>query len=414
MGASTSVDGILAPSVETITVACDALKDAAEDVGAAGRSIVETCRKVSEVMKSLGLDGPSESPSFGAVAIAIKAVVTTASKYVDAKTGVSLRQWSDFVSTAQTRFENYLSQLGKVAAIAERHEPTGRDLDVEQLRSDKRIIEDTQLHTKLWRPIMTRLPQLSHVVEAVLASKNEAVPKTDPPEERGGWGSKLKDAVDKVKDRVADEHTEVLRSLLGPIADLRQRITQLHRDVEKMSECMFELDDLLELQRAQIQVLVGEIQGRQTEILGQRIAIAILVPRLKKRLANARQQVAQYQSFIQKLDAVRPQAGLSDKVYSGLVAEYRAGLHEATALLRESEEELGMWRAKGPPLLRANQIWLQEEKEAVTAREMIGQIPGDQARERLAAIGRELRRTEAAKWLVGEPVVVGDAAVRLA
>jgi hypothetical protein len=33
---------------------------------------------------------------------------------------------------------------------------------------------------------------------------------------------------------------------------------------------------------------------------------------------------------------------------------------------------------------------------------MVGQLPADQARELLAGIGRELRRTEAAQWLVAE------------
>ena len=82
--------------------------------------IFETCQKVSRIMKALGLDGPSEGSSFGTVSIAIKAVVTSASKHVDAKTGISLREWADFVSTARTRFDNYLGQLDKVAAIATR------------------------------------------------------------------------------------------------------------------------------------------------------------------------------------------------------------------------------------------------------------------------------------------------------
>jgi hypothetical protein len=402
MYASSSVDRMLAPSVETIMAACDALKDAAEDVGAAGGSILETCRKVSDVMKALGLDGPSEGSNFGAVSIAMRAAVTTASKYVDTKTGVSLRQWAEFVSTARTRFEDYLGQLGKVADIAKRHEASGGALDPDDLRLDKRIIEDAQFQTKLWRPIMNRLPQLSHFVEAVLTSKKEKTPITELADGAAGWRSRVNEIVKKVKGRVADEHAELLRAVLGPVSDLRHRITTLQRDVEKMSECMFEFEDLLELQRAQIQMLLGEIDNRQTEILAQRISVAILVPRLKKRVAEARQRVVECQNFLQKLEAVRPNAGLSEKVYSALAAEYQAGLESATASVRRSEEEVAGWRVRGRHVLAANQNWLLEEREAVTAREMVGQIPGEQARELLAGIGRELRRTEAAQWLVAE------------
>lgn len=402
MYASSSVDRMLAPSVETITAACDALKDAAEDVAAAGGSILETCRKVSDVMKALGLDGPSEGSSFGAVSIAMRAAVTTASKYVDTKTGVSLRQWAEFVSTARTRFEDYLGQLGKVADIATRHEASGGALDPDDLRLDKRIIEDAQFQTKLWRPIMNRLPQLSHFVEAMLTSKKEKTAITELAEGKAGWRSTVNEIVKKVKGRVADEHAEILRAVLGPVSDLRHRITTLHRDVDKMSECMFEFEDLLELQRAQIQMLLGEIDNRQTEILAQRISVAILVPRLKKRVAESRQRVVDCQNFLQKLEAARPNAGLSEKVYSALAAEYKAGVESATASVRCAEEEVAGWRVRGRQVLAANQNWLLEEREAVTAREMVGQIPGDQARELLAGIGRELRRTEAAQWLVAE------------
>lgn len=150
-------------------------------------------------------------------------------------------------------------------------------------------------------------------------------------------------------------------------------------------------------------MLLGEIESRQTEVLGQRITVAVLVPRLKKRLTQSRQRLAEYQNFLDKLDAVRPQVPLSEKVYSALAGEYKAGLDSAAASVRRSEDEIAGWRVRGRHVLDANQIWLQREKEVVTAREMVGQIPGDQARDRLAGISRELRRTEAARWLVAEP-----------
>src|SRR5262245_29902915 len=400
MAASKPVDRMLAPSVETITAACDALRDAAGDVSVAGRAVLETCQKVSGVMKTLGLDGPSEGSSFGTVSIAIKAVVTSASKYVDAKTGVSLREWADFVSTARTRFEDYLSQLDKVAAIATRYESADADFDPEHLRSDRRIIEDAQFQTKLWRPIMSRLPQLSHLVDAIVASKK--APRTEAADGQTGWRGQLNALVERVKGRVATEHAEILRSLLGPVTDLRHRITTLHRDVEKMSECMFEFEDLLELQRTQIQLLLGEIDRRHTEVLSQRITIAVLFQRLKKRLAQSRQRANEYQAFLQKLEATRVNAGLSERVFSSLAAEYIAEGDDAAASIRSLEAEMAGWRTRGRDLLNTNQKWLEDEREAVKAREMVGQIPTDRAREQLAGIARELRRTEAARWLVAE------------
>ena len=99
----------------------------------------------------------------------------------------------------------------------------------------------------------------------------------------------------------------------------------------------------------------GEIDNRQTEILAQRISVAILVPRLKKRVAESRQRVVECQNFLEKLEAVRPNAGLSEKVYSALAAEYKAGLESATTSVRCSEEEVASWRVRGRHVLAANQ-----------------------------------------------------------
>ncbi len=400
MSGFSPVDRMLAPSVETITAGCDALRDAADDVAAAGRTILETCRKVSSVMKTLGLDGAPEAPSFGTVSIAIKAVVTSASKFVDAKTGVSLREWADFVSTARTRFEDYLGQLDKVAAISAQYDSARGAVDPERLRADRRIVEDAQFQTKMWRPIMIRLPQLIHLVDAMVASKK--VSRTETADEQSGWRGQLTAVIERIKGRVANEHAEILRSLLGPVTDLRHRITTLHRDVEKMSECMFEFEDLLELQRTQIQMLLGEIDRRQIHVLSQRISVAVLFPRLKKRLAESRQRAAEYHTFVQKLEATRATRGLSDNVYASLAAEYKAGCDAATASIRDLEQEMAGWSIRGPALLHANQQWLEEEREAVTTREMVGQVPGERAREQLAGIARELRRTEAARRLMTE------------
>ena len=71
----------------------------------------------------------------------------------------------------------------------------------------------------------------------------------------------------------------------------------------------------------------------------------------------------------------------------------RAGGDAAAASISSLEAEMAGWRTRGRDVLNANQKWLEAEREAVTAREMVGQIAGDRAREQLSGIARELRRT---------------------
>src|SRR5437867_1996980 len=97
------VDQMLLPSMETIRVTVDALKNSAEEISTNGKSVLETCRMVSNTLSALGISGGQpQGFSLGALPIAMKALVATASKYVEQKTGVSLKQWADFVNTAGT------------------------------------------------------------------------------------------------------------------------------------------------------------------------------------------------------------------------------------------------------------------------------------------------------------------------
>jgi len=398
---SPALEPLVLPSLETIQATFSALKQSTEEIEAAGKSIMETCRMASDALSTLGMSGPSAGSTFGAIPLAINALAGTVSKYVEHKTGVSLKQWAQFVDTAETQFQEYLAQLGKLSELARRIEAVAgsAELPPEQLRKDKKLIEDTRLKTRLWRPMMARLPQLSHVIDSILESKSEPAQAVAPSEDKGGWGKRLKGAVDTVKDQIADEQ-ELLKPLLAPIHEIRDRIGLLGGQVDKLADGICELDDLLDLQLAQIRVLLGELPERGAELLGQRVAVTIMIPRLKKRLEEAQECAAKYRGFLEKLEATRRNPGLSEKAFMALLAEYRADLESATARVGTLENEIGVWRGKAPGILEASRIWLKEEEETVKAREMVGQLPSEQARERLAGVRRELGRTEKATWLL--------------
>ena len=169
---------------------------------------------------------------------------------------------------------------------------------------------------------------------------------------------------------------EILRSLLGPLTDLRHRITTLHRDVGRCRSACSSSRTCSSCSDRRSRCCWAKSTGPRRKCLAQRITVAILFPRLKKRLAESRQRVAESQAFLQKLEAARPKAVLSEKVYV-LAAEYTAALDLASASVRRLEEEVAGWRLRGRDLLNANQTWLEEEREAVTVPEMVRQIPGD-------------------------------------
>src|SRR5207244_1076566 len=119
-------------------------------------------------------------------------------------TGLSLKQWAGFVNSAGIEMEEYLAQLGKVVDLARRNEAApAEEIPSEQLQKDKKIIENMQFRTRPVRPIISRLPRLSQVLDSILEPKS--------------------------KD-------DLLKPLLAPILEIRNRITQLGGHVGWLSD----------------------------------------------------------------------------------------------------------------------------------------------------------------------------------
>ena len=124
--------------------------------------------------------------------------------------------------------------------------------------------------------------------------------------------------------------------------------------------------------------------------LHKRVAAAILVPRLIRQVAETRRGVATYRGFLERLNAARQQALITEKVHATLAAEYQLGLESPTSRLRTLEAEVDVWQTKGRTILEEGLAWIKEQEEVVKARESVGQLTSEEAQERIDALIREM------------------------
>jgi hypothetical protein len=398
------IEAMILPSFQTIQATYEALQDLCEEINSDGQAIMDTLQLASDILNimagSVDVGGSWLGPIALPIPLAIKAMSTTVSRYVERRTGISLRSWTEFVGSARAQFEDYLAQMGAVAELAPRgHKEAleSGEIDVGRLRADRELLQETKLKTKLWRPVMGQVVQLKKLVDSMLeATKSMETTDEEPPSTQPTWRKSLKDRVGETVARVSQDHEERLTQLLAPVYDLKDKADQLGQQMDQLSNCIAWLEDLVDLEIAQISASLNEIPEDEGRILGQRVAVIITIPRLQKRLDSAQNELLRYQGYLQRLNELRQNEKVNESVYEALGREYGASVNQARTSVQTLEREVEIWRSQGMPILESGIEWLSAEIETVTARESVGQLPSHEAQRRRTALQGEIRRFDQA------------------
>jgi hypothetical protein len=358
--------------------------------------IEEDCRSIAETLESLGdamnmFSGAAgqDLGGFGAIGLplmgAVKMVKSVAGQYVDQQTGRPLSDWRDFVASSSRQFEEYLGQLHTVAAMAERDQA---GLDPEQLVEDRSVLIETKWKTQAWKQLLKRVAQLGEVVDGVLRVTlpgAEDGPAPDVAHEgrspATGLSSGLSSALSsglqrRVKDvqtRTTEKTDDMRRWVLQPFVALRDRAVRLPGQTERLAHEVGLLEVLIELQVAELDVSIGAVPAVQARMTRLRVAANVLLPELALQLAQARRSVAEFDGYIDRLDAGHAAGAVADDVHALLCAEYREGETRARATLAALEGQADLWRREGPAVIAACDAWMKLELAVVAARRYVQQ-----------------------------------------
>ncbi len=389
-------------SIDAVQATFDVMTRTVEEVEADCRSITETLESLGQALEmfsgSAGMG--QEFGGFGALALpllgALKTAKSVAGQYVKQQTGHALSDWTDFVTSSHQHFEDYLSQLHTVAVLARRG---GLELDAEQMMEDRAVLVDTKWKTQAWKQILGRVAELGGVVDGIL--RVELPGTADAPGWDGaddarspvsGLSGVMQRRIKDVQTRATEKSDGVRQWILQPFVALRDRAIRLPGQTQRLSHQISLLEVLIELQVAELDVALGAVPAVQARMVRLRVVANVVLPELARKLAEARLSVAEFDGYLQRLEAGHGAGAISDDAYAALHAEYQQAATRAEATVETLEQQADVWRREGPAVIGACDAWMQLELAIAAARRYVQQAEASAGSD--ALLRRERERLE--------------------
>ncbi len=397
------IEALTAPSIESAKITFGAIKDTVdvvrEDCGAICETLSSLSDALSVLTESESLDGGLSGASLVGLPMlaAVRAAKALASRYVEQQTDSPLDTWVDLVSDASAQFESYVAQLDAVGQIAQRYRSAEHDPG--QVREDLDILEKTQWQTRAWKQVLGRVAMLGQLVDAILrADIHDGTAPPEPAPRPSGLSASLQRRIQDVQTRTTDKTSDLREWVLHPFVEIRDRVKELPAQTARVSGQIETLEILLDLEVATIRACAREISQAAARVIGIRVAAAIVLPDLVRRLRAARDGAMRFENFLARLEAAYRGRNIGDRVYAVLSDEYGKGLQASRTEFEALEARARTWRANGPAVLAACADWMAVELDVLAARAVIEQQepPGDRRR----LLQRERQRLDEAGALL--------------
>lgn len=381
VGAIEGLDSLAAPSITTVGMTFAAMKRSVDTISADCRAVSETLEVLDDALQVIAQgSGPgNEWGGLGVIGLpivgALRAMKGVASQQVKQQTGVSLNDWTDLVASSSAQFSAYMAQLDTVAQVSERyHGSTESEIDLEQARIDLEMLLDVRWRTQAWKQILSRVAQLGEVVEALLqVDLGDDVDGSESGESEpsSGFSGSLQRRLKEVQSRTVEKSSSLGEWVLKPFLEVRDRVRDLPQQVGHLTHEVTLLEVLLDLEIAEIRACLGEISPTEASIVGMRVAVGVILPELARELADARQNVAGYETYLDRLNGAHAAGDVDDRAYSILAEEYRNGLEDSRSRLDALEVQAERWRREGQVVLDACSDWADLQLDVLTARKVV-------------------------------------------
>ena len=396
-GGAAALASELAASNDTLTLTLQTLDARLTRFAADGAGAQATIAKLDSALASLNQSPlAGQAGDFGALGLPVlgawKAITAVVSKVMTETTGSSFESWVGMLAVGRAQFDDYLAKLRAVAVAG----PEG----------DLTALDEARLATAGWRVAMRPVSEFARALDSMVAEINRrATPSSDvpvPAAGQAGWlgqvqrvQQRLGEAVDVAADKLHLSRADVVRMVLSPLQDARNRAANLPKELAALHGEVTLLEDLLKLLEAQVRSTRGELSAAEATVAELTFAALVRVPRLEADLAATRAELVTVEGYLHGLARMRQDGVVSDAAADQLEAEYRARGETASGRLAELEERAALWRWAGPELLRGGLAWADREGELAYVRRSIGhwsQAEADQRQEYLQRSGSAIAR----------------------
>ncbi|HCK65969.1 MAG TPA: hypothetical protein DHW49_06865 [Anaerolineae bacterium] len=413
---SNNINLLITPSAKTIKATFVEIEASSEiikkDIGA----LLVTLKDVNEIFEvvtnssNFNSQLRSLNPISWSIPATAKLVIDIATKYLTQRTGFSFTDWTKFFSSVLTKFSNYVDGLDKLPEILKKYDGNAPDGDVAESKNDEAYVLQIKSETQTWKSYVEQIAKLSLALDSIMDAQRETETQinqnsrpfdnvTDDIQKI--WGG-LTDKADTItSDKASEVQKRLIKWFFSSISGVKGKTKEFTKQARELSPKLSDLENLLELEIAQLQAYASKIKKEEIAILGARVSATIIIPQLKNRIDSCRKEILDFNNYLENLNSERENQNISEQIYEILANEYKDALETTSNLLSKSLAEAELWKREGVVLLE-NAIQLaNKELEIIRARKLSGQIKDmEEVKKKSKSLNDEIRRLEKAREVI--------------
>jgi hypothetical protein len=414
---SNNINLLITPSAKTIKATFIEIEASSEIIKKDIGSLLVTLKDVNEIFEvvtnssNFNSQLRSLNPISWSIPATAKLVIDVATKYLTQRTGFSFTDWTNFFSSVLTKFSNYVDGLDKLPEILKKYDDSIPDGDITEAKKDELYVLQIKSETEMWKSYIEQIAKLSLALDSIMDAQRETetqINQNSKPFDNVTediqkiWGG-LTDKADTItSDKASEVQKRLIKWFFSSISGVKGKTKEFTKQTKELSPKLSDLENLLELEIAQLRAYASKIKKEETAILGARVSATIIIPQLKNRIDNCRKEILDYNNYLIKLNSELEKQNISEHIYEILANEYKDALEVASNLLSKSLAEAEIWKREGVILLE-NAIQLaNKELEIIRARKLSGQITDmDEVKKKSKSLNDEIRRLEKARDVIG-------------
>ncbi len=414
---SNNINLLITPSAKTIKATFIEIEASSEIIKKDIGSLLVTLKDVNEIFEvvtnssNFNSQLRSLNPISWSIPATAKLVIDVATKYLTQRTGFSFTDWTNFFSSVLTKFSNYVDGLDKLSEILKKYDDNTPEGDATETKKDEAYVLQVKSETQAWKSYVEQIAKLSLALDSIMDAQRETetqINQNSKPFDNVTddiqkiWGG-LTDKADTItSDKASEVQKRLIKWFFSSISGVKGKTKEFTKQTKELSPKLSDLENLLELEIAQLQAYASKIKKEETAILGARVSATIIIPQLKNRIDNCRKEILDYNNYLIKLNSELEKQNISEQTYEILANEYKDALETASKILSKSLAEAEIWKREGVMLLE-NAIQLaNKELEIIRARKLSGQIADmDEVKKKSKSLNDEIRRLEKAREAIG-------------
>lgn len=414
---SNTINLLVVPSAKTIKATLIEIEASSQIIKKDIDSLLVTLKDVNEIFEvvtnssNFSSQLRSLNPISWSIPATAKLVIDVATKYLKQRTGFSFSDWTNFFNSVLAKFNNYVDGLDKLSEILNKYDDGVPNGNIAEANKDEAHLLQIKSETLTWKGYIEQIAKLSIALDTIMDAQRETEIKINQSSNpfdnvvddvRKIWRVLTNKADMITSDKTSEIQERLIKWFFSSISGVKGKTKEFTKQAKELSPKLSDLENLLDLEIAQFRAYASKMKKEEVAILGARVSATIIIPQLKNRINDCKQEIHDYNGYLDNLNIELERQKISRHIHETLSNEYKNILETATALLNASLEEAETWKREGVVLLESAIQAANKELEIIRARRVSGQITNiDDVKKKSKSLNDEIYRLEKAREMIG-------------